>query len=282
MGVASKPWKTLTSGQVVHGDAVGVRSALVVEAEFDAVLDSHRCHFADLVALAVDVAVAPVASYGHAALSQVAGVSVVARLTFAHRPVEPPDAVSVGTAAGLDGGPGAVLDASRVGQAAVALSAVRVLHANVEQRLTAPDAVVGIAQEGIAADARGDVLLSHAPGIGSAGVSQADVDALVSSRLVPTGLVLEAVAVDGTVVGHLAASAVVDEARETLADGLVVFAQADRVLAARLVFADVSALLHTLGAEFALEALTTVLVFKALVLWFCCASPNEVIWITVE
>lgn len=269
VGIAGKPGKTLASGQVVHGDAVGVRSALIVEAKLDAVLDSYGRHLANLVALAVNVAVAPVTSYGHAALSQVAGVSVVASLTFAHWSVKPSDAVGVGTAAGLDASPGAVLDASRVGQAAIALGTIGVLHANVEQRLTAPDAVVGIAQEGVAADACGGVLLPHALGVGSAGVSQADIDTLVASRLVPTGLVLEAVTVNGTVVWHLAAGAVVDEARETLADGLVVFSQADRIFAAGLVFADISALLHTLNAKLALEALATVLVFKALVLWFC-------------
>lgn len=268
VGIAGKPGKTLASSQMVHGDAVGIRSTLVVEAKLDAVLDSNGRHLADLVALAVNVAVAPVTSYGHAALSQVAGVSVVARLTFAHRSVKPSDAMGVGTAAGLDASPGAVLDASRVRQAAITLSTISILHANVEQRLAAPDTVVGIAQEGIAADARGGMLLPHALGIGSAGVPQADIDALVASRLVSTGLVLEAVTVNGAVIWHLAAGAVVDEARETLADGLVVFSQADCVFAAGLVFTDVSALLHTLDAKLALEALATVLVFKALVLWF--------------
>lgn len=110
---------------------------------------------------------------------------------------------------------------------------------------------------------------------------QADIDTLVSSSLVATGLVLEAVLVNRAVIGHLAACAVINEAWKTFADGLVVLSQADSILAAGLVFADISALLDSLGAKFALKTLSAIFVFQALVLWFGCAATNKIVGIAV-
>lgn len=77
---------------------------------------------------------------------------------------------------------------------------------------------------------------------------------------------LKAVLVNGTVIRHLAACAIINEAWETLADSLVVLSKADGIFATCLVFADISALLNSLCSKLALEAFTTVPVFQALVL----------------
>lgn len=71
---------------------------------------------------------------------------------------------------------------------------------------------------------------------------------------------LQAVAVHSTIVGNLAARTVVDVAREALADGLVMLAQAVGVLATGLVFAHISALLDTLGAQLTFKGLSTIAV----------------------
>lgn len=168
--IASESWETLASCQVVHGNAVCIWSAFIVETEFNAVLDSYRSDLADLITLAVKVTVATVAKYWCATLCRVTRVPIVTLPTFTDRPVKPSNAVCVGAAAGFEAGPRTVLDTPRVRKAAVALCAVCVLDAGVEQWLTTPDAVVGIAQEGIAADARWDVLLSNALCVRTAGM----------------------------------------------------------------------------------------------------------------
>lgn len=96
-----------------------------------------------------------------------------------------------------------------------------------------------------------------------------------------TGLVFKAVLVDGAIVRHLAARAVINVSRKTLADGFVVLSQADCILATCLVFADVSALFDSLGAELALVTLATVFVLQALVLWFSRAATNKIVGIAV-
>lgn len=87
--------------------------------------------------------------------------------------------------------------------------------------------------------------------------------------------------VNSTVIRHLAARAIINEAWETFADGLVVLSKADGIFATCLVFTDISALLNSLCSKLALKAFTTVPVFQTLVLYFCCASTNQVIWIAV-
>lgn len=96
-----------------------------------------------------------------------------------------------------------------------------------------------------------------------------------------TGLVFEAVLVNGAIVRHLAARAVINVSRKTFADGFVVLSQANCILAAGLVFADVSALFDSLGAELALVTLPTVFVFQAFVLRFSCAATNKIVGIAV-
>lgn len=112
-------------------------------------------------------------------------------------------------------------------------------------------------------------------------MSQADVNTLVTSGLVATSLMLKAVLVNCAVIGHLAACAIINVAWKTFADGLVMLSQADSVLATGLVFADISALLDSLGAKFALKTLSAIFVFQALVLWFGCAATNKIVGITV-
>lgn len=268
MWVASEPGQTLAGREVVHGDAVGVGPALVVQAELDAVLDAHLRQLAYLVALAVDVAVAPVERDGRAASGEVAGVSVVPLSALADRLVHPADAMRVGPAPCLAAGPCAVLDPACVGEAAVTLRTIRIVEALIKKWLAAPDSVVGVSEEGVTADARRQVLLAEAASVGAARVPQADVHALVPSRLVAAGLVLQAVLVHNAVVGHLAARPVVDVARQALADGLVVLTQAVGVLATCLVLAHVAALLDALRAQLALKVFPAVVVLQTLVLGF--------------
>lgn len=268
MRVAREPGQTLAGRQVVHSDAVGVGPALVVQAELDAVLDAHLRQLAHLVALTVNVAVAPVERDGRAAAGKVAGVAVVSLPALADGFVHPANAMRVGSAPSLAASPRAVLDPARVGEAAVALWAVCVVEALVEEWLAAPDSVVGVSKEGVAADTRRQVPLAKAAGVGAARMSQADVHALVPSRLVAAGLMLQAVLVHGAVVWHLAARPVVDVAGEALADGLVVLTQAVGVLATRLVLTHVAALLDALGAQLALKVFPAVVVLQTLVLGF--------------
>lgn len=132
MGISGESREAFASCQVVHGNTVCVWSALVVKAKFNAVLDSHRSNLANLISLALKVAVATVTSYGYTALRDITGITVVTFPTFADRPVKPANAVCVGATPSLDAGSGAVLDASRIGQAAVALRTVGILDADVE------------------------------------------------------------------------------------------------------------------------------------------------------
>lgn len=125
------------------------------------------------------------------------------------------------------------------------------------------------------------MLLSHTPSVRTASVTQADIDTFVSSGLVATSLMLKAVLFNGAVVGHLAACAVINVAWMALADGFVMFSQTDSILATGLVFANISALLDSLGAKLALIMLSTVFVFQAFVLWFGCAATNKVVGITI-
>lgn len=132
MGISGKSREAFASCQVVHSNTVCIRSAFVVKTKFNAVLDSHRSNLANLISLAVKVAVATVTSYGYAALRDITRITVVTFPTFADRPVKPANAVCIRAAASLDAGSGAVLDASRIGKAAVALRTVGILDADVE------------------------------------------------------------------------------------------------------------------------------------------------------
>lgn len=82
--------------------------------------------------------------------------------------MKPANAVRIGAAASLDASSGAVLDASRIGKAAVALCTIGILETDIEQRLTASDTVVRVSQEGLSADACWNVLLSHTPSVWTA------------------------------------------------------------------------------------------------------------------
>lgn len=168
VGISSKSWETFASCQVIHGNAVCIRPTFIIETKFDAVLDSNRSDFANLIPLAVEVAVATVTRYGRAALREITWIAVVTFSTLADRPVKPANAVRIGAAAGLDASSGAVLDASRIGKAAVALCTIGILETDIEQRLTASDTVVRVSQEGLSADACWNVLLSHTPSVWTA------------------------------------------------------------------------------------------------------------------
>lgn len=264
--VARKSGKALTSCQMIHGNTVGVWSTLIVETKLDAVLYANLRQLAHLVALAVDVAVTSVEWDGRTAASEVPRIAIVPLTTLADGFVHSANAVCVGAASGLATGPCTVLDSARVGKAAVTLRAVRVVEAFIEKRLAAPDSVVGVAQEGVAADARRQVLLAEAAGIWAADVTQADVHALVSTRLVAARFVFQAVLINDAVVGHLAARPVVDVSGKAFADGFVVLSQAVGVFATGLVFTNVTTLLDSLGTQLALKVFPAVVVLQTFVL----------------
>lgn len=165
VGISGESREAFASSQVVHGNAVCIRPTFIIETKFNAVFDSHRSDLANLISLAVMVAVATVTRYGRAALQEIARIAVVTFSTFADRPVKPANAVRIGAAAGLDASSGTIPDASRIGKTAITFGTVGILYADIKQRLTASDAVVWVSQEGLSADARWDMLLSHASGV---------------------------------------------------------------------------------------------------------------------
>lgn len=112
VGISGKSREAFASCQMVHGNAVCIRSTFVIKTEFNAVLDSHSSDLANLVALAVVVAVATVTGYGCAALQEITGVSIVTFSAFTDRPVKPANAVCIGATASLDAGSGTVLNTS--------------------------------------------------------------------------------------------------------------------------------------------------------------------------